>query len=349
MIYITFFIIYMSKKNILIILVFSFLLFNKVFAELFFSELMPNTIDDTNLEYINIYNSWSSVINLEWYYIKDKSWKQFDFGYWEYLWAFETRKITRVESKIILNNSSEEIFLYNNYWTLLNNFSYSLSIKWEKIIILNDENNESDTINNEWSNQEEQEEENNEVNFNNFEIKYNFQNPSYLLEKDTIKDKYICDNTKDECKINLDLRDSFDDEYIEWNFNCEIDFWLSWWINWEEYKCNPNTIIYPVWIFNLQFQIISKIDNTKIFTKNISIENNIKLEVIEKEIIVENIVEKIVEKEIIIEKIVEKEIIVEKEVCNNSSNTNTKYVYNNDNSNIDKIIINVLKRIVKLI
>ncbi|MBT3853601.1 hypothetical protein HOF65_06635 [bacterium] len=32
-------------------------LFNQVFSLFIFSEVLPNTIDDTNLEYIELYNS----------------------------------------------------------------------------------------------------------------------------------------------------------------------------------------------------------------------------------------------------------------------------------------------------
>jgi hypothetical protein len=42
------------------------------------------------------------------------------------------------------------------------------------------------------------------------DIKYNFQLPTYLLEKDDNVLVYNCDRTKELCKVNLDLRNSFD-------------------------------------------------------------------------------------------------------------------------------------------
>jgi hypothetical protein len=41
------------------------------------------------------------------------------------------------------------------------------------------------------------------------EIVWSFQNPSYLLEKDIKIQNYNCDRDKLECKVNLDLRNSF--------------------------------------------------------------------------------------------------------------------------------------------
>jgi hypothetical protein len=39
------------------------------------------------------------------------------------------------------------------------------------------------------------------------EFNIDFQNPSYILEKDIIKDEYFCDPEKDICKINIKLTD----------------------------------------------------------------------------------------------------------------------------------------------
>jgi hypothetical protein len=41
------------------------------------------------------------------------------------------------------------------------------------------------------------------------DIIFSFQSPTYLLEKDENIDIYNCDISKEICKINLDLRDSF--------------------------------------------------------------------------------------------------------------------------------------------
>ncbi|EKE27445.1 MAG: hypothetical protein ACD_3C00206G0007 [uncultured bacterium (gcode 4)] len=101
-----------------------------VFAQgLMISSVFPNTDDDANMEYIEIYNSTSEPFALSWYYLKDKSEKT--FTYWEniILQPWEARKIYRSESKIILNNSDEEIWLYDSFWNVADSFSYSTSIK----------------------------------------------------------------------------------------------------------------------------------------------------------------------------------------------------------------------------
>jgi hypothetical protein len=119
-----------SKLNYLLsIFVLFFILFNQVFAEIFFSEIFPNTIDDANLEYIELYNSWSIEKSLSWFILKDKSDKQYQFWSWETIWSWQTKKYFRTQTKILLNNSGEELFLYDNSWILVDSFSYSSSIK----------------------------------------------------------------------------------------------------------------------------------------------------------------------------------------------------------------------------
>jgi hypothetical protein len=41
------------------------------------------------------------------------------------------------------------------------------------------------------------------------DIIFSFQSPTYLLEKDENIDVYNCDSSKEICKINLNLKDSF--------------------------------------------------------------------------------------------------------------------------------------------
>ena len=112
-------------------------LFNQVFSLFIFSEVLPNTIDDTNLEYIELYNSWSLELSLSWYMLKDKSWKQYIFSSWNILQANEKKKYFRPETKILLNNIGEEIYLYANDLSLVDSFSYKNSIKWEALNIIN--------------------------------------------------------------------------------------------------------------------------------------------------------------------------------------------------------------------
>jgi uncharacterized alkaline shock family protein YloU len=39
-----------------------------------------------------------------------------------------------------------------------------------------------------------------------------FQNPTYLIDKNLIKDVYICDDSKSECKVNIKITDSYGDD-----------------------------------------------------------------------------------------------------------------------------------------
>jgi hypothetical protein len=126
-----------------------FLLFNQVFAQILFSEIFPNTDDDVNLEYIELYNSWSFSQSLSWYILKDKAQKEFTFWTWEILLSLQKKKFFRPQTKILLNNSNEELFLYNNSWALIDSFSYEESINWEIIKIidfLEDINDDIDNI-----------------------------------------------------------------------------------------------------------------------------------------------------------------------------------------------------------
>jgi micrococcal nuclease len=77
---------------------------------------------------------------------------------------------------------------------------------------------------------------------NTTSIKNIFQNPTYLLEKEFEKEVYECDQSQTECKVNFDLRQAFS-WFTESKYSCYIDFWFP---TWEEEKCNPITIIFPI-------------------------------------------------------------------------------------------------------
>ncbi len=473
-----------------------------VFAWLIIEEVMPNTEDDKNLEYIQIQNPWNTEINLNWYYLSDKSGKEYYFWTWEVIQPWENKKYYRTETKIILNNTDEEIYLYNS-WTLIDTFSYENSIKWDAINI-NSSTDDSDDIDlweedntwtwtqdntNTWST-DSQEQENNtwtwtlteswstentietntwttetwtwdttesweqntwtweissesgswetntwtidileipDVNIEvqswleyltwntrscknedckinltlenvfswsyeeqnylcfwnfwtwaiyttdntkcnpgyvsywtwNFEITakiyekwneenykiwwlkientpdnnswtwetnnptatgntedpeietstwtaltdswttdswtwetsswfleeeilvsspeiiYDFQIPTYLLDKGIKKETYECNKEKDECKVNLNLESSFTWTYQKSDYKCEIDFWFwSWTLTWQEEKCNPSTVIFPIWEYYINFKIIYKNDESIYSTWTIKINNS---------------------------------------------------------------------------
>ncbi len=108
----------------------------------------------------------------------------------------------------------------------------------------------------------------------NLDIRVVLQNPSYVLEKQEEKQYYICDATQSECKVNYNL------EINEWSwyksigtkYFCQWDFWISE-LTWEEDKCNPNTVIYPLWTFTTSFKVILKTDESIFFHKELFIQN----------------------------------------------------------------------------
>ena len=97
------------------------------------------------------------------------------------------------------------------------------------------------------------------------EIFIDFQNPSYILEKDIQKQEYSCDPEREECKVNIKILDENQWE-ISSDFWCEIIFSNS-----EEFAdCNPTTIV---------LEDSENIINIKIFEEN-NIDNFIEKEII---------------------------------------------------------------------
>jgi len=388
------------KKIISLILLYIVSL-NQVSAWIFFYSIMPNTTDDKNLEYIELYNSWSWNINLEWYQIKDKSNKIYTFGSGEFLQAEQQLKFYRTQTSILLNNTDEDIFLYDKSWSLIDSFSYSTSTKWQEIIIHNitqstqtwttnsgstDSNSWStnswttsswaltnswaiNTNNNSWAtntwainnsgstntwsltNSWTTNQNTNSWATNSWAIInsgstntwtiekinliYEFQNPSYVTDKTTNMSEYICDNSKDECKINLNLEKSFTWSFKKSNYTCKIDFGLKWWNTWEENKCNPTSITFPKWIYEIKMQIISKSDPGQIVEKQFTLKNNIEAQIIEKEKIIYK--DKIVYKD----KICSSSSSSSSNSSNSNSSQNTNTTTNHPNINIISPLITI--------
>ena len=113
-------------------------------ANLFIREVLPNTVDDKKLEYFELYNSWSTNLNLFNYKIIDKSWKEYIFWTWIILESHIGKKFYREETGIALNNTNEKLYLYDNNWNLLDLFKYKKSVKWEYILRDDLESNNDD-------------------------------------------------------------------------------------------------------------------------------------------------------------------------------------------------------------
>ncbi|MDD2907158.1 MAG: PKD domain-containing protein [Candidatus Gracilibacteria bacterium] len=119
----------------------------------------------------------------------------------------------------------------------------------------------------------------NDVIITNLNIKNAFQSPTYLNEKDIeLKNNlvYNCDRTKDDCRVNLDLRNTFSTIIKESDFDCNIDFSLGA-ITGEENKCNPNTIIFPVGVYDIKIKVTNKNDSNYFGNLNFRIINDGKL------------------------------------------------------------------------
>lgn len=100
-------------------------------------------------------------------------------------------------------------------------------------------------------------------------IIYVLQQPSYIIPKDQNNLVYECDNTKADCKINLNLESSFDSSLKESNYICSINYW-----NWKIIdSCNPVTEIITRWTFFINLKIIDKNDSSNFKEKILKIEN----------------------------------------------------------------------------
>ncbi len=111
-----------------------------VFADIRIVSIFPNTVDDANLEYIDIRNTGCSSIDIGSYILEDASGKQYIFPSPTIIESKANFRISRVDSKIILNNTDETLFIKNGSGTLLDTYTYANSTKWVVIdVAWNDE------------------------------------------------------------------------------------------------------------------------------------------------------------------------------------------------------------------
>ncbi len=248
------------------------ILFGSVSADFFIYRALPNTTDDKNLEYIELLNTSSSTGSLLWYRLWDASGKTYTIGEVE-IWPKQTYQFLRPDTKIILNNSNEEIFLHTPEWQEADTVSYKSSTKWQVIEffeftekIISDESvlyqwysDEADPEPITWENKQTLP-----------EIQIDFQQPTYLLETDEEKSEYTCDSSRDSCKVNFDFSRSFWTDFSAWDYKCETSFWF---ISWQENRCNPNTIEFPKWVFEVSIKIVSQSESSDSTHKTILIRN----------------------------------------------------------------------------
>jgi hypothetical protein len=85
---------------------------------------------------------------------------------------------------------------------------------------------------------------------------------------------YFCE--KEDCKINLDVSESFTWWVLESDFNCRWDFGSgSFSTLWTYKKCNPWYVNYWTWIHEISINIISKADNSYFIWSTFFVKNNI--------------------------------------------------------------------------
>ncbi len=274
-------------RKIFFILFFLLLQLTPVSAWLFISEVFPNTVDDKNLEYIQIINTWEDILDISLYALEDKSWKRYVFPDNELLKSGEKKKYLRPDTKLVLNNSNEELFIYDNQDQLIGEFSYKSSLKSEPILN-EDIPNHNETVDDTWDIDipmiwedinpllswiidSEVIEHQEEINKSNLPaLIWSFQQPTYLYDKDQQLYAYTCEDDRDECKVNMDFRDSFPDDVRGSDYRCEIDFGFE---TWEEQKCNPNTIVFGIGIHDIYIKIFDKGTHNIVASKHFSIDN----------------------------------------------------------------------------
>lgn len=109
-----------------------------------------------------------------------------------------------------------------------------------------------------------------EIDLSDLDFDFTFQNPSYLLEKDLVKEIYYCDEEKEECKINIKLVQKNKKDISSKN-KCFINYGFE---SKTEENCNPKTLVFPVWESKVLFRVYDKYDETRFIEKSIYINNS---------------------------------------------------------------------------
>ncbi len=147
-----------------------------------------------------------------------------------------------------LSSSWNENWVNTNSWSLEN--SWIQTNTW----IIIDENNS-----NSWTQ--------NKI----LDVKLDFQSPTYFINAKTENDIFDCDRTKTDCRVNFNLIENSVILNIS-KYECLWDFWLNSKTG-EENKCNPNTIIYPIWNFKTKVLVTEKNNISNNFSKEFLVTN----------------------------------------------------------------------------
>lgn len=219
--------------------------------------------ENTSSWELNQTNSWSEMQEntQTWEVLEENnSWSE----NWENTQTWEILQENTSSGWVNQTNSWSEILENTQTWEILEENTSSWEIIWEQT-----QTGILETEINSWA-QNSQE----ILSWTIFssQVNYILQSPSYISE--TSSGNYICDRSKTDCKINFNLN------IDEWNgfksiwtkYECVWSFGF-WEITWEENKCNPNTITYPVWDFETKFKVIEKSNTWVYFEKNFFVKN----------------------------------------------------------------------------
>lgn len=119
---------YMQKTLYFWSIALLFLAGSAVASALVIFGVLPNTADDANMEYIELYNDSCESINLAGVILRDASGKTFTFSGGT-LEPAAHRKVMRTESKIILNNTDESLQILDAYGNMIHEIKYTTSTR----------------------------------------------------------------------------------------------------------------------------------------------------------------------------------------------------------------------------
>lgn len=92
--------------------------------------VLPNTVDDKNLEYFELRNTGCSTLDLSGYTLQDALPNPYRVQWSRMIDAHTTLRFARPETKIELNNTNERIDILDPARNIVATFSYATSTKW---------------------------------------------------------------------------------------------------------------------------------------------------------------------------------------------------------------------------
>lgn len=101
-------------------------------AAVYIQSVLPNTVDDANLEYVELRNTGCEEVDIDGWKITDASPKSYILPTTR-IPAKSNITLPRTISKIILNNTDESLAITSSSGTMIDSWGYATSVKWEII------------------------------------------------------------------------------------------------------------------------------------------------------------------------------------------------------------------------